>query len=84
MHVASTGTEQPTLTMRQQDEYPEQLDEQLANEFDDTQILNDSIYVSADEGDYDSQIDYNDYNGEPQDIYYTPRAFNTDNRQWSV
>ena len=74
MHVASTGTEQPTPTMRQQDEYPEQLDEQIANEIDDTQIFNDSIYVSADEGDYDSQVDYNDYNGELQDIYYTPRT----------
>ena len=73
-HIASAGTEQPSPTMRQQDEYPDQLDEQMANELNDTQILNDSIYVSADEGDYDRQIDYNDYNGEPQDIYYMPMA----------
>ena len=70
--VVSEGTEQPTPTTRQQDEYPDQLDEQIANELDDTQILNESIYVSADEGDYDSQVDYDDVNGEPQDIYYTP------------
>ena len=66
-----TGTEQ-SATIRQQDEYLENTDEQAANAFNDTQILNESIYVSADEGDYDSQVDYNDYNGDTQDIYYTP------------
>ena len=50
------------------------LDEQLANELNESQTLNDSIYVSADEGDYDRQIEYNDYTGEQQDIYYTPMA----------
>ena len=73
-HVVPTGTELPPLPPRQQDEYPDQLDEQLANELDEPQMLNDSIYVSADEGDYDRQIEYNDYNGEQQDIYYTPMA----------
>ena len=46
-HVALTGTEQPTPTTRQQDEYPDQLDEQTANELDNTRILNESIYVSS-------------------------------------
>ena len=76
MQFDPTGTEPSTTTTttRQQDEYPEQTDEQTANEIDDTQNFNESIYVSADEGDYDSQVDYNDYNGEAQDIYYTPSA----------
>ena len=70
--VASTGTEQPTPTTRQQDEYPDQLDEQIADDIDNTQILNESIYASAEEGDYDSQVDYEDGTGEAQDTYYTP------------
>ena len=69
----ATGTEQ-SATTRQQDEYLENTDEQAADAFNDTQIFNESIYVSADEGDYDSQVDYNDYNGDTQDIYYTPSA----------
>ena len=73
-HIAPTGTEPPSLPTRQQDEYPDRLDEQLANELNESQTLNDSIYVSADEGDYDRQIENNDYTGEQQDIYYTPMA----------
>ena len=47
-----TGTEQSS-TARQQDEYLDDKEEQTADAFNDTGILNESIYVSADEGDYD-------------------------------
>ena len=35
-------------------------------------MLDQSIYISADEGDYDSQVDYENDVEEAQDIYYTP------------
>ena len=68
-----TGTEQSSTT-RQQDEYLDDREEQAADVFNDTEILNESIYVSADEGDYGDQVAYDDYNEKTQKIYYTPGA----------
>ena len=68
-----TGTEQSS-TNRQQDEYLDNREEHAADAFDDTGILNESIYVSADEGDYNDQVAYDDYNETTQEIYYTPGA----------
>ena len=68
-----TGTEQSSTT-RQQDEYLDNREEQAADAFNDTGILNESIYVSADEGDYGDQVVYDDYNETTQEIYYTPGA----------
>ena len=66
-----TGTEQSSTT-RQQDEYPNDGAGQAADTFNDIGILNESIYVSADEGDYNDQVAYDDYNETTQEIYYTP------------
>ena len=67
-----TGTEQST-TARQQDEYLDYREGQAADAFNDAGILNKSIYVSADEGDYNEQVAYDDYN----ETYYTPDAATT-------
>ena len=56
-----TGTEQPSTT-RQQDEYLDETQEWTAVASNDVGVLNESIYVSADEGDYDNQAVYDDYN----------------------
>ena len=66
---APIGTEQSTTT-RQQDEYLDYREGQAIDAFNDTGILNESIYVSADEGDYNEQVAYDDYN----ETYYTPDA----------
>ena len=71
-----TGTEQSSIT-RQQDEYLDNGEGQAAEEFTDTGILNESIYVSADEGDYNDQVAYDDYNETTQETYYTPGAVTT-------
>ena len=71
-----TGTEQSSTT-RQQDEYLDNREGQAADAFNDTGILNESIYVSADEGDYNDQVAYDDYNETTQEIYYTPVAATT-------
>ena len=74
-----TGTEQSPTT-RQQDEYLDDREEYTADAFNDadtfndTGILNESIYVSADEGDYKNQVVYDGYNETTQEIYYTPGA----------
>ena len=68
-----TGTEQPSTT-RQQDEYLDETQEWTAGASNDVGVLNKSIYVSADEGDYDNQAVYDDYNKTLQEIYYTPGA----------
>ena len=67
------GTELSSTT-RQQDEYPNTSEGQAADVFNDTGILNESIYVSADEGDYTDQVAYNDYNETAHETYYTPGA----------
>ena len=74
-----TGTEQSSTT-RQQDEYLDNREGQAADAFNDTGILNESIYVSADEGDYNDQVDYNEYDETTQEVFYTPVAdrLNTD------
>ena len=74
-----TGTEQSSTT-RQQDEYLDNREGHATKAFNDTGILNESIYVSADEGDYNDQIAYDDYNETTQETYYTPGAatLNTD------
>ena len=68
-----TGTEQSSTT-RQQDEYLDNREGQAADAFNDTGILNESIYVSADEGDYNDQVAYDDYIETTQEKYYTPGA----------
>ena len=68
-----TGTEQSSTT-RQQDEYLDNREGQAADAFNDTGILNESIYVSADEGDYNDQVDYNEYDETTQEVFYTPVA----------
>ena len=68
-----SGTEQ-SHTTRQQDEYLDDREEQAVDSLNDTEILNESIYVSADEGDYGNQVAYDDYNENTQKIYYTPGA----------
>ena len=69
-----SGTEQWPHATRQQDEYLDDREEQAADSLNDTEILNESIYVSADEGDYDNQVAYDDYNENTQELYYTPGA----------
>ena len=66
-----TGTEQSSIT-RQQEEYLDDREEQADDAFNDPGLLNESIYVSADEGDYNDQVAYDDYNETTQEIYYTP------------
>ena len=68
-----TGTEQSS-TIRQQEEYLDDREEQADDAFNDLGLLNESIYVSADEGDYNDQVAYDDYNETTQEIYYTPCA----------
>ena len=71
-----TGTEQSPTT-RQQDEYLDYTEGRAAAGLIDTGVLNDSIYVSADEGDYNDQIAYDYYNNTTQETYYTPGAVPT-------
>ena len=68
------STEQWPQTTRQQDEYLDDQEEQVADLQNDIAVLNESIYLSADDGEYDDQVDDGSYYEDTQEQYYTPGA----------
>ena len=68
--------EQLNETMRQQDEYPDQQDAQQQQAIDnEITRLNESLYLSAEEGDYDEYGEYDSFQEGTQEQFYTPYQY---------
>ena len=65
---------------RQQDEYPDNEPEQYEEIIADATGLNESVYISAEEGDFVESVEYDRYQDEGPEQYYTPQNYihNTD------
>ena len=60
---------------RQQDEYHDNQEEEYYGPDNDIEGLNETVYMSADEGDYEEYSDYDRVPNETQEQYYTPNTY---------
>ena len=72
----ANDTELPNQTTRQQEEYQDQRDDQQQQMIDtDINWLNKSLYLSAEEGDYDEYEEYDSFQEGMQEQFYTPYQY---------